>query len=202
MDVGYSAAELRAAGFTASEHKDAKFAVHVLRTVGAFPADDLENVGYTAKQLNEGGYTPAEIITASYTCEQLREGGCGPFSCQESRVYRVPPYTAADSPTHRISHPSFSILMHMRMRMRMNMHLHASRKRACHLTESMPRRGPCAMQVQRHRAQIRWRQRQRAQAWGVHAALTRTHKAPIGHTHTHMPCTELLCPNARAIRCV
>ncbi|RDE57887.1 type IVB secretion system protein DotG/IcmE [Legionella pneumophila] len=73
-DAGFTAAELKAAGFSAKELKDAGFTAKELRDAG-FSAQELKDVGFSAKDLKDAGFSAAELKAAGFTAAQLKAAG-------------------------------------------------------------------------------------------------------------------------------
>lgn len=69
-----SAAQLRAAGFTAQELKDAGFALEELKK-GGYTAGDLKNAGFSAADLKKAGFTPMELKNAGFSAADLKNAG-------------------------------------------------------------------------------------------------------------------------------
>ncbi|HEA4199958.1 TPA: type IVB secretion system protein DotG/IcmE [Legionella pneumophila] len=73
-DAGFTAAELKAAGFSAKDLKDAGFTAKELRDAG-FSAQELKDVGFSAKDLKDAGFSAAELKAAGFTAAQLKAAG-------------------------------------------------------------------------------------------------------------------------------
>ncbi|HCX3267265.1 TPA: type IVB secretion system protein DotG/IcmE [Legionella pneumophila] len=73
-DAGFTAAELKAAGFSAKDLKDAGFTAKELRDAG-FSAQELKDVGFSAKELKDAGFSAAELKAAGFTAAQLKAAG-------------------------------------------------------------------------------------------------------------------------------
>jgi len=69
-DAGFTAGELRAAGFSAEDLKDAGFTAKQLKDAG-FSAEDLKNAGFSAKELKDEGFTDGDLIRAGYSAEEI-----------------------------------------------------------------------------------------------------------------------------------
>ncbi len=77
-----SAAQLKAAGYTAKELKDAGFTAQQLKDAG-FTAKQLKDAGFTAKQLKDAGFTAQQLKDAGFTAQQLKDAG---FTPEESEL--------------------------------------------------------------------------------------------------------------------
>ncbi|HAU1321683.1 TPA: type IVB secretion system protein DotG/IcmE [Legionella pneumophila] len=73
-DAGFTAAELKAAGFSAKDLKDAGFTAKELRDAG-FSAQELKDAGFSAKDLKDAGFSAAELKAAGFTAAQLKAAG-------------------------------------------------------------------------------------------------------------------------------
>ncbi|KTD32661.1 protein IcmE (DotG) [Legionella moravica] len=73
-DAGFTAAELKAAGFSAKDLKDAGFSAKELRDAG-FSAQDLKAAGFSAKELKDAGFSAAELKAAGFSAAQLKAAG-------------------------------------------------------------------------------------------------------------------------------
>ncbi|HAT6372560.1 TPA: type IVB secretion system protein DotG/IcmE [Legionella pneumophila] len=73
-DAGFTAAELKAAGFSAKDLKDAGFTAKELRDAG-FSAQELKDVGFSAKDLKDAGFSADELKAAGFTAAQLKAAG-------------------------------------------------------------------------------------------------------------------------------
>lgn len=77
--AGFSAAELKAAGFNAKDLKDAGFSAQELKDAG-FSAKDLKDAGFSAKDLKAAGFSAQELKDAGFTAGDLKNAG---FSAKE-----------------------------------------------------------------------------------------------------------------------
>ncbi|WP_044502446.1 type IVB secretion system protein DotG/IcmE [Legionella pneumophila] len=73
-DAGFTAAELKAAGFSAKDLKDAGFTAKELRDAG-FSAQELKDVGFSAKDLKDAGFSAAELKAAGFSAKELKDAG-------------------------------------------------------------------------------------------------------------------------------
>ena len=73
-DVGFSASELLATGFTLPVLRDGGFLAAELRKVG-LKASDLAKAGYTPQQLKQGGYTAKNLKDSGFSAAQIKQGG-------------------------------------------------------------------------------------------------------------------------------
>ena len=97
-DVGYTADDLIATGFTLAELKRGRFLVAELRASGV-SVSDLSATRYSAREMREGGVTASELKPLGYDPHTMREGG---YTASEVRAarYALPDlkgvYTAAE----------------------------------------------------------------------------------------------------------
>jgi intracellular multiplication protein IcmE len=73
-DAGYSAKELKDAGFTPSELRNAGFTAKELKDAG-FSAQDLKDAGFTAKQLKDAGFSASALKAAGYSDRAIADAG-------------------------------------------------------------------------------------------------------------------------------
>lgn len=73
-DAGFTAAELKAAGFNAKDLKDAGFTAKELKDAG-FTAADLKDAGFNAQELKDAGFSAADLKKAGFTAAQLKAAG-------------------------------------------------------------------------------------------------------------------------------
>lgn len=73
-NAGFSAAALKAAGFTAADLKNSGFSASDLKNAG-FSAADLKAAGYTARALNNAGFSAGELMKDGFTPNQLAAAG-------------------------------------------------------------------------------------------------------------------------------
>lgn len=66
-EAGYSANDLKNAGFTAAELKDAGFSL-----------DDLKAAGFGARDLISAGYSPQELKNSGFSLQALKDAGLNP----------------------------------------------------------------------------------------------------------------------------
>ena len=88
-DVGFTAAELIASGFSLVELRNGRFTVSELRESGVNVAD-LSATRYSAAELHEGGVSAGELKPLGYEPKVMREGG---YSATEVRTAK---YALAD----------------------------------------------------------------------------------------------------------
>lgn len=73
-DAGFTAAELKAAGFSAKDLKDAGFTAKELKDAG-FNAADLKAAGFNAQELKDAGFTAAQLKAAGFSAQELKAAG-------------------------------------------------------------------------------------------------------------------------------
>ncbi len=71
---GCSAEQLKAAGYTAKELRDAGFSAADLKRAGYTP-EELKAAGYSARDLLNAGFTPDELAKAGYSQADIKAGG-------------------------------------------------------------------------------------------------------------------------------
>lgn len=75
--AGFTAAELKNAGYSPKELADAGFTAKELKAAG-FSPQELKVAGFTAKELTDAGFTPAQLKTAGYSAKELKDAGFSP----------------------------------------------------------------------------------------------------------------------------
>lgn len=72
-EAGFSVATLHAEGFTAAALKKAGYSHKILKRVGLFTAYELRNAGFSASALKEAGHAFPDMLEAGYPVETLKK---------------------------------------------------------------------------------------------------------------------------------
>eukprot|EP00434_Breviolum_minutum_P033346 symbB.v1.2.029506.t1/scaffold3240.1/size60461/1 len=87
-DAGFSAAEMKKNGYSAKDVKDAGFSAAEIMKVGysakdaGFSAKDLKDAGFSAKQMRKNGYSAKDVKDAGFSAKDFQDAG---FSAAEMK---------------------------------------------------------------------------------------------------------------------
>eukprot|EP00929_Paragymnodinium_shiwhaense_P027949 TRINITY_DN16292_c0_g1_i1.p1 TRINITY_DN16292_c0_g1~~TRINITY_DN16292_c0_g1_i1.p1 ORF type:complete len:302 (-),score=40.02 TRINITY_DN16292_c0_g1_i1:127-1032(-) len=87
LEMKYTLAELRDAGYLAQQFKAA---------------------GYSATQLQEGGFSASELRDCAYTLQQIRDAGCSWYQCKQA-CYTIPQLQRAGCEAAQLRKAGFSM---------------------------------------------------------------------------------------------